>query len=117
MRYLLLIYSDESNKPTPDEAKDHRERAMAWRREMEGRGVRLLGNALKPAREVRTVRIRHNDVLIADGPFAETKEQIAGIDMIECADLDEALEVASKHPVAGYGAIEVRPFYGPTDRA
>ena len=49
-------------------------------------------------------------MLVADGPFAETKEQIAGFDIIEAAGLDEAIEVASKHPVASYGTVEVRPF-------
>jgi hypothetical protein len=49
--------------------------------------------------------------MLSDGPFAETKEQIAGFDVIECEDLDEAIEVASKHPVATFGAIEVRPFW------
>jgi hypothetical protein len=58
-----------------------------------------------------TVRVRDKEVLIADGPFAETKEQIAGYDILECADLDEAIEVASKHPVAPFGVIEVRPFW------
>jgi len=50
-------------------------------------------------------------VLVADGPFAETKEQIAGFDIIECDDLDEAIDVASRHPVARFGSIEVRPFW------
>ncbi len=50
-------------------------------------------------------------MLIADGPFAETKEQIAGFDILDCADLDEAIEVAAKHPVAGFGKLEVRPFW------
>jgi len=57
------------------------------------------------------VRLRDKEVLIADGPFAETKEQIAGYDILECADLDEAIEVASKHPVAKFGVVEVRPFW------
>ena len=51
-------------------------------------------------------------MLVSDGPFAETKEQIAGYDVIECADLDEAIEIASKHPVARIGTIEIRPFWG-----
>jgi hypothetical protein len=55
--------------------------------------------------------MRGGDVLVADGPFAETKEQIAGFDIIECADLDEAIDVASRHPVARFGSIEVRPFW------
>ncbi len=56
------------------------------------------------------MRVRDGEVLLADGPFAETKEQIAGFYIVECADLDEAIEVAGKHPVAGIGSIEVRPF-------
>jgi hypothetical protein len=57
------------------------------------------------------VRIRGDEVLVSDGPFAETKEQIGGFDVLECASLDEALEVAAKHPVARFGAIDVRPFW------
>jgi hypothetical protein len=57
------------------------------------------------------VCVRDQEVLIMDGPFAETKEQVAGYDILECADLDEATEVAAKHPVARYGVIEVRPFW------
>jgi hypothetical protein len=53
-------------------------------------------------------------VLLTDGPFVETKEQIVGFDIIECADLDEALEVAAKHPVARFGMVEVRPFWTPS---
>jgi hypothetical protein len=83
----------------------------AWVEEMDGRGVRLLGNQLRPVSDATTVRVRGGDLLVADGPFAETKEQIAGFDVIECADLDEAIEVASRHPVARYGTIEVRPFW------
>jgi hypothetical protein len=72
--------------------------------------VRLQGSALGPVTDATTVRVREGEVLISDGPFAEAKEQIGGFDILECADLDEALEVASKHPVARYGSIEVRPF-------
>ncbi len=77
---------------------------------MNGRGVRLQGNELAPAGDGRTVRVRGDQVLVADGPFAETKEQIGGFDILDCADLDEAIEVAAKHPVARFGTIEVRPF-------
>ena len=77
---------------------------------MDGRGVRLQGNQLAPVSDATTVRVREGEILIADGPFAETKEQIGGYDLLECADLDEALEVAAKHPVARFGLLEVRPF-------
>ena len=49
--------------------------------------------------------------MLTDGPFAETKEQIAGYDVLDCADLDEAIEIASKHPVAAFGMLELRPFW------
>jgi hypothetical protein len=55
--------------------------------------------------------MRSGEVLLSDGPFAESKEQMGGYNIIECADLDEAIEVASKHPVAKYGMIEVRPIW------
>jgi len=55
--------------------------------------------------------VRGDEVLLSDGPFAETKEQVGGYDLIECADLDEAIEMASKHPVARFGTIEVRPIW------
>jgi hypothetical protein len=57
------------------------------------------------------VRVRDEEVLLSDGPFAESKEQMGGYNLIECADLDEAIEVASGHPVARYGSIEVRPLW------
>jgi hypothetical protein len=83
----------------------------AWLKDVDGRGVRLTGSQLRPVSDATTVRTRGGDVLVADGPFAETKEQIAGFDIIECADLDEAIDVASRHPVARFGSIEVRPFW------
>jgi len=55
--------------------------------------------------------VRGEEVLLSDGPFAETREQMGGYNLIECADLDEAIEVASRHPVARYGSIEVRPLW------
>jgi hypothetical protein len=106
MKYLLLIMSGESVQVSPEESDP-----TAWVEEMAGRGVRLDGDRLRPISDATTVRVRKDELLISDGPFAETKEQIAGYDVIECADLDEAIEVASKHPVARFGTIEVRPFW------
>ena len=111
MKYLLLICADESVRLTSEEEAAATSGIGPWVAEMDGRGVRLQGNRLRPVSDATTVRIRGNEVLIADGPFAETKEQIAGYDIIECADLEEAIEVASKHPVARFGVIEVRPFW------
>ncbi len=111
MKYLLFIVADEDVKLTPEQEAEATSGLESWVAEMDGRGVRLQGNRLRPVSDATTVRVRDKEVLIADGPFAETKEQIAGYDILECADLDEAIEIASKHPVARFGLIEVRPFW------
>jgi len=105
VKYLLLICGDES-------AAEHAaEGCGGWTEEMQGRGVLQDAAGLRPASDATTVRVREDSVLVFDGPFAETKEQIAGVCLIECADLDEAIEVTVKHPAAGYGTIEIRPLY------
>jgi hypothetical protein len=106
MRYMLLICADESVEVSPEEASPE-----PWVEEMQRRGVLRDGSRLRPVSDATTVRLHGGEVVLSDGPFAETKEQIAGFDVIECEDLDEAVEVASKHPVAKFGAIEVRPFW------
>jgi hypothetical protein len=108
---MLLICVDEAIELSPEEAAQIGPATEAWVAEMDRRGVRLEGNQLRPVSDATTVQMRGGEVLIADGPFAETKEQIAGYDMLECADLDEAIEIAAKHPVARFGTIEVRPFW------
>jgi hypothetical protein len=111
MRYMLLICWDESITLDEDQQADMVRSSEAWVTETDRSGVRLLGNRLRPVDDATTVRVRAGETLIADGPFAETKEQIAGFDVIECADLDQAIEVAARHPVARYGSVEVRPFW------
>jgi hypothetical protein len=111
MKYMLLICADENVELTAEEQAEIGPTMDAWLKDVDGRGVRLLGNQLRPVSDATTVRMRGGDVLVADGPFAETKEQIAGFDIIECADLDEAIDVASRHPVARFGSVEVRPFW------
>jgi len=106
MKYLLLICAEEGIEVDAATAD-----ARPWVAEMGRRGVRLDGHRVRPAAEATTVRNRDGQVLLSDGPFAESKEQMAGYDVIECADLDEAIEVAAKHPVAKYGMVEVRPFW------
>jgi hypothetical protein len=106
VRYLMMVCVDESievDGPAAD--------PTAWVEEMEARGVRRLGSRLRPVRDATTVQLRGGEVLLTDGPFADTKEQIGGFDIIECRDLDEAIEVASKHPAAQFGTIEVRPLW------
>jgi hypothetical protein len=79
-----------------------------WVSEMDGRGLRLEGHPLSPD-EATTVRVQGGEVLVSDGPFAETKELMVGYDLLECADLDEAIEVASKHPLARRGRWSCAP--------
>ena len=111
MKYMMLVCMDESVELSPEEGAQMGAATGAWVGEMDRRGIRLDGDALRPVSDATTVSVRGGEVLIADGPFAETKEQIAGYDIIDCADLDEAIEVASKHPVARFGKLEVRPFW------
>src|SRR5215467_13192339 len=111
MKYLLLVCADEAIELPAEESAALQRDALAWMKEMDDRGVRVRGHRLRDVSDATTVRMRNGELLVADGPFAETKEQIAGFDILECADLDEALEVAGKHPVARYGKLEVRPFW------
>jgi hypothetical protein len=82
-----------------------------WRQDLEARGLQVLGNALEGPDTATTIRVRDGQTLISDGPFIETKEFIAGIDVVRCADGQQAIELAAAHPIARYHAIEVRPFY------
>jgi hypothetical protein len=106
-RYMMLVCTDPAADPRE---LARTEQAGAWAAEMDSRGVRLFGSELEPPGAARTVRVRDSRAIVTDGPFAETKEQIAGFDVLECADLDEAIEAAAKHPMARAGVLEVRPF-------
>jgi hypothetical protein len=110
MRYVMLVCRDPSIELTPEQRTTIGPEVEAWVQEMDARGVRLQGHELAGVQDATTIRVRGGEVVIADGPFAETKELIAGFDLLECADLDEAMEVAAKHPVARLGALELRPF-------
>jgi hypothetical protein len=114
MKYLMIHRFDETVGPpsgdlTPAELDE--ERAIdAWAAEMEARGVTLYGGFLQPAAAAVTVRVRDGQVLCTDGPFAETKEQIAGFNVLECAGQEEVIDIAARHPVAKTGTFELRPF-------
>ncbi|MEV3962253.1 YciI family protein [Nocardia sp. NPDC050193] len=110
MKYVLLICDDETSSPSPAEiATDPAHRAYAAK--VDRRGARWGGARLRPVADATTVRVRDGETLVSDGPFAETKDFIGGIDILECADLDEAIELAARHPYALHGAIEVRPVW------
>jgi len=112
MRYMLLMLGQETAEPEPAHGDDEEPCWMPWAREMKERGVILMDGAqLQDASTVSNVRLNGAEVLVADGPFAETKEQILGYDVIECKDLAEAIFAASRHPVAlDGGVVEVRPI-------
>jgi hypothetical protein len=103
---MLLICHDASFTARTVEGD-----SKAWLDEMVRRGVRKGGDRLRPAAEAKTVRMRDGKLLEQDGPFAKTTEEIAGYDIIECTDFDEAIEVATKHAAAKFGTIEIRPIW------
>ena len=113
MRYALLICTDENSITalSPEEAAAGMAEYVAFGEEMTERGVLQGGDRLRPTSDATTVRVRDGEVLTSDGPFAETKEQIGGYYLVDCKDLDEAIEVASKIPGARTGTIEVRPIW------
>jgi len=118
MRFLMLHRIDEAatfeRADDPGVPGSVAEQAMeAWVSEMEGTGVKKYGGHLRPSGEAVTVRVRDGQVLVSDGPFAETKEQIAGFDLLECAGRDAAVEVAARHPTARIGTFELRPLIRP----
>ncbi|MEV5529192.1 YciI family protein [Streptomyces prunicolor] len=109
MKYMLLVCGDDTadgSGMAPVEP---------WVEELGDREVRLHGHRLVQPAEAVTVRVRGGEVLRTDGPFAETKEYVAGFDILECDTLEEAVEAAAKHPVATIGAMEVRRFWDDED--
>ncbi|BCJ34258.1 transcription initiation protein [Actinocatenispora thailandica] len=110
MKYALLICDDETAAPSNEElAADPVH--QAWLDDLERRGARLTGARLRPVVDATTVRVRDGETLVSDGPFAETKDFVGGFAIVECASLDEAIEIAAGHPYARWGAVEIRPVW------
>jgi hypothetical protein len=109
MKFLMLVVGDPDRPAEPDLTGTVP--VEEWVEEYDASGVRVLGERLRPAAEARVVRRRDGAVLVTEGPFAETNEWIAGFDVLECADLEEAIEVASRHPAAASGRLEIRAFW------
>jgi hypothetical protein len=111
MKYGLLIYGDEkqlqsASQEDIDQSMDAWWKYEAWLQE---RGIKLAGEALHPTNQATTVRVQGGQRMTTDGPFAETKEQLGGFYLLECANLDEALEAAAECPGSWIGSVEVRP--------
>jgi len=111
MKYMLMFWVDESAEVTEDDDAAMMIAVNSWAEKMTERGILLHGSPLSPVREGKIVTVRNGELLVSDGPFAETKEQIGGYDVLECSDLDAALQAAATHPLARTARIEVRPFW------
>jgi hypothetical protein len=111
MKYLCTIYGDESQmtSATPEQGNQMMAAYNAFTTEVTDAGALLGGEGLQPTTTATTVRVRDGERLLTDGPFAETKEQLGGFYLLECQNLDEAIEWASKIPGAAFGSVEVRP--------
>ncbi|MEW6460357.1 MAG: YciI family protein [Pseudomonadota bacterium] len=108
MKYLCLVYANEQElHSSPD--SPHDSECQAYAQQVQGSGRMLAAEALQPVQTATTVRMRAGRLTITDGPFAETKEQLAGFYLIEARDLNEALQLAGHIPAARVGCVEVRP--------
>lgn len=107
MRFMMFVCSDSE----PDPKAEAKGEIEAWVDELEKSGQRIDGDRLRPAAMAKTVRVRGGKKLVTDGPFAETKEVILGFDILDCDGLEEAVEIAARHPMARAGRLEVRAFW------
>jgi len=105
MRFMLFICED----PTAEPYKPEEDNIGEWVESLGEHAV--IGDRLRPAAQAVTVRRRNGEVTVTDGPFTESKELIAGFDIVEVADQAEAIEIASRHPMARFGRVEVREFW------
>jgi hypothetical protein len=116
MKYAMFIVNDPETTEADDAAAPSIEE---WFDYMIDKGAYLQGIRLQPKSDATTVRVRDGKVMVTDGPFTESKEWIAGLAIIECEDLDEAIEQALRHNMAYQGRLEIRPIHsmgGPGDR-
>ncbi len=104
MKYLCLVYMDEKTRDAVPDSE-----CMAYGESIRKSGHCVAAEALQPVHTATTVRVRNGNASVTDGPFAETKEQLAGFYLIDARDLNEAIQVAAKIPPARVGSIEVRP--------
>lgn len=102
---MMFVVTSNTPDATPDDSD-----VDLWVNELDAKGKRLIGEVLQPPSSSTVVKVRNGERLITDGPFTETKEWIAGFDILEVEDLDEAIEIAARHPMARNGQIELRPF-------
>ena len=111
MKYALLIYASEQDwaSQSEEQAQAVNQEYMAFTKDIIDRGLMKGGEALQGTATATTVRVRDGETLTTDGPFAETKDQLGGFYLVDCKDLDEAIELAARIPDVRRGSIEVRP--------
>jgi hypothetical protein len=109
MQYLMLLTIDPAAADGPEAAQ--RDEWSAYTQALIEAGIMVSGAGLQGVETATTVQVRSGERLLTDGPFADTKEHVAGYELIEATDLDEAIEVAAGHPATTAGAIEIRPFH------
>jgi hypothetical protein len=111
MKYMLLIYANHLEAPqyTPEQQQGAMKAWNTFGQEAQAAGVLLHSEGLMPVTSARTVRVRSGKMMATEGPFAETHEQLGGYYMLDCKDIDEAIEWAAKLPGAWFGSVEVRP--------
>lgn len=110
MRFLMFVCRDPSIPFGSDARSTIGSEVEAWVSEMQARGVRLHGDVLAPLKSTTTVRVRNGSTIVEDGPQAHSGVPASGFNLLECSDLDEAIEVSARHPIARYGLIELRPI-------
>jgi hypothetical protein len=113
-QYMLLIYNPAENRLSPEQMREIGPRYDTYTQGLHDAGVWVAGDALQGVEIATTLRERDGEVQITDRPFAETKEYLAGYYLLDCPDLDTALDHASRIPNIGYGSVEVRPVWDRT---
>jgi hypothetical protein len=109
MKFLMLVSLDPARDESDTDVTGTLE-IEEWVTKYDDAGMRLIGNQVRMAEDATSVTRRGGELLVTDGPFAEAREWIVGFDVLECADLDEAIKVAAEHPMAVNGRLELRPF-------
>ena len=117
MQFLMLVCQEVETSATPvaDADREAAPDLEQWWRSAHDAGRYVMGERLRPAGEAVTVRVRAGERLVTEGPFTETSEIIAGFDVLECASMQEAVDIAAGHPMAYGGVIEVRAMWPFTD--
>jgi hypothetical protein len=113
-QYMLLIYNPLTGEATPEQLAEMGQRFDTYTKSLIDAGVLVGGDALERADVATTVRERDGQTQFTDGPFAETKEYLAGYYLVDCPDLDTALDHASRMPNIAFGSVEVRPVWDRT---